>query len=515
MVSSPVTAGMFMMSCSKDLLVEAKSLWAALFEILETKKMSRANCIAHLCIPVVLVCLAIVAAAGWLTGRDDQLDNVLRFSQVSEEKPSPVSRLVLVIDVSRSLHITAPRYLSLTISGGQMRRNLEGFDFSSEKLKTMAAALAPTYVRFGGTMADYLHFDPDGVDSPDPEEESEELPQYFDSLFEGPLDQKKKNKLSNFTMSGERWDNLTRFCDEADWDIMWDFNLLYSRKGQWDPSYAKKFLKYNAARGVKIPSFQLGNEPNLYKRKYNINIGAHELADDFHILKDLIAEFPQYDVSGIYGPDPTNLDKHKSARNYLAKFLKDGGCEAVNEVSLHQWLDKLGLAAKNGVTHVFRQTFFGSNYALLTRELEPNPDFFLSVLYKRLVEGPVFHVVTAGMSPQLRLYAHCVRKGYYNYPDGALVVYYLNMAGTLSHVALDRYQNTVVDLFVFTPGDGDGLKSRKINMNGKLLAMKGAKMPKMKPLLHTGDIPVPPESYGFIVIPYAEVPLCKIYHRSA
>ena len=40
-------------------------------------------------------------------------------------------------------------------------------------------------------------------------------------------------------------------------------------------------------------------------------------------------------------------------------------------------------------------------------------DFFLTVLYKRLVEGPVFHVITTDVSPQLRLYAHCARTSYY------------------------------------------------------------------------------------------------------
>ena len=52
---------------------------------------------------------------------------------------------------------------------------------------------------------------------------------------------------------------MTRFCDDVGWDIMWDFNLFFWKDGLWDPTDANKFLKYSAARGVRMPAFQLGN----------------------------------------------------------------------------------------------------------------------------------------------------------------------------------------------------------------------------------------------------------------
>ena len=39
----------------------------------------------------------------------------------------------------------------------------------------------------------------------------------------------------------------------------------------------------------------------------------------------------------------------------------------------HRWLDKLGLSAKYRGTHVFRQSFYGGNYALIDDKLNPNP----------------------------------------------------------------------------------------------------------------------------------------------
>lgn len=37
------------------------------------------------------------------------------------------------------------------------------------------------------------------------------------------------------------------------------------------------------------------------------------------------------------------------------------------------WLDKLGVAAKTGLDVVVRQTLFQGHYALVDKNLEPNP----------------------------------------------------------------------------------------------------------------------------------------------
>ncbi|GFO07154.1 heparanase [Plakobranchus ocellatus] len=490
-------------------------------------------------------------------------------------------RFEVFVETSISLHYTSPRFLSLTISASEFARKdrMRAFDYSSKKLQNLAAALSPTNIRFGGTYADFLHFDPNGSDSLLPSGWSQEEEDVFDSgFFTTQLDRKRVN----FTLPGSRWDNMTRFCDKVGWDIMWDFNLFYWKDGLWDPTNAKTFLKYSAARGVRMPSFQLGNEPNSFQHNFNFSIEPDVLVKDFNILRDLIAEFPQYDASGIYGPENTNLDRHGSSRQYLSRFLAAGGCDAVTEIGLHHyyldgrtatvsdflnpevldtlklqldyaynitwgtcrlrkpirltetssafgggaeglsngyvagflWLDKLGLSAKHGVTHLFRQTFFGGRYSLIDMKLNPNPDFFLTLLYKRLIEGPVFKVITSGFSPMMRLYAHCASKRYYNFPDGTLVVYYLNLGTETVSLSMEEYQNAELLLYSLTPGDSLGMKSKKVKLNGRLLEMNGAELPLMKPRSHTGDIPVEQQSFGFIVIPSAEVPLCKVYHRS-
>ena len=65
---------------------------------------------------------------------DDITINVLHFENLEASKEkiddySPLQRMVLVIDVSSSLHITPPHYISLNIDSNQIRYKLKGFDF--------------------------------------------------------------------------------------------------------------------------------------------------------------------------------------------------------------------------------------------------------------------------------------------------------------------------------------------------------------------------------------------------
>ena len=71
----------------------------------------------------------------------------------------------------------------------------------------MAAALSPTNIRFGGTYADFLHFDPDGVDDssqPDMTLEKIEEQYVMDSgYFAEDVDRKS---FKNVTLPGGKHD---------------------------------------------------------------------------------------------------------------------------------------------------------------------------------------------------------------------------------------------------------------------------------------------------------------------
>jgi heparanase 1 len=72
------------------------------------------------------------------------------------------------------------------------------------------------------------------------------------------------------------------------------------------------------------------------------------------------------------------------------------------------WLDQLGLMARSGQSLVVRQTLAGMDYGMLDSDtLEPRPDYWNSLLWKRLMGPRVFRVRVVGeQGGLLRVYAH-------------------------------------------------------------------------------------------------------------
>ncbi|GFR83205.1 hypothetical protein ElyMa_005969800 [Elysia marginata] len=85
---------------------------------------------------LALVIVATTTSAFSIPGWEESSDRVLRFAQQDNTTSSAAGvasgrppRFVLIIEVTKSNHIITPRYMSITISGGQMSKGLEGFDF--------------------------------------------------------------------------------------------------------------------------------------------------------------------------------------------------------------------------------------------------------------------------------------------------------------------------------------------------------------------------------------------------
>jgi len=73
------------------------------------------------------------------------------------------------------------------------------------------------------------------------------------------------------------------------------------------------------------------------------------------------------------------------------------------------WLDKLGYSARAGLNVVTRQSLFGGDYAMVSPDLVPNPDWWVSVLYKHFVSEKVLKLTTPQFD-YIRLYMHCTPK---------------------------------------------------------------------------------------------------------
>ena len=194
----------------------------------------------------------------------------------------------------------------------------------------------------------------------------------------------------------------------------------------------------------------------------------------------------------------------------------DGGVRGVSNsyIAGFMWLDKLGVAARLKHKVVVRQTFYGGWYSLINREtLDPFPDYWSAFLYKKLVGSRVLEVHDGtSLGRTVRVYAHCTstRSGY---DTGSLVLIALNTQHNMAQLVLaGGLEKLSVDQYLLTPGESDNLTSQTVRLNGKLLNMvNDTFLPNVKPeaIIPPKSIILPPVSYGFFVVPNAQVEACQ------
>ncbi|KAM9841251.1 heparanase isoform 2-T2 [Aulostomus maculatus] len=195
-----------------------------------------------------------------------------------------------------------------------------------------------------------------------------------------------------------------------------------------------------------------------------------------------------------------------------------GGAAGLSDsfVAGFMWMDKLGLAAKLGLNVVMRQTFIGSgSYHLLDDNMDPLPDYWLSLLYKRLVGPEVLAV--QGFSifskrPKVRVYLHCTTR---SYRSGAVTLMTMNMNRKPARISLPPPLSTsTVDAFVLeSDAKGQkGLTSRLVMLNGDVLKMVDDQtLPPLrgKELPAAEILTLPAFSLGFYVFTGPKLAACQ------
>lgn len=181
------------------------------------------------------------------------------------------------------------------------------------------------------------------------------------------------------------------------------------------------------------------------------------------------------------------------------------------------WLDKLGVAANLGHRVVVRQTFAHSSYSVIGAQSRhgkwdslPNPDYWSSILWRRLVGSKVLRVQGGlELGRAVRAYAFCAAN-----TSGGVAVVVLNTNTFEVDVQLDlpSGSRSVADVYMLTSYP-DLATSRDVFLNGELLRLADAstgELPPQKPWqVAAGEaIVMPARSYGFIVLPGAAVGVC-------
>ncbi|XP_056303112.1 heparanase isoform X1 [Danio aesculapii] len=342
---------------------------------------------------------------------------------------------------------------------------------------------------------------------------------------------------------------LLKYCESRQYVMSWEL-------GNEPNSYEKK-------AGVRVDGYQLGQDfVHLHKilqesAIYNsTGLYGPDVSQPKDHRKDLLTGFLEtggkvinactwhhYYVNGRDTSledflDPEVLDSLATKINEVLKMVEavspgkkvwlgetssayGGGAVGLSDtfVAGFMWLDKLGLAAKLGLDVVIRQVLIGSGtYHLVDDNLDPLPDYWLSLLYKRLVGQEVLKAdvtFNSGLKKPIRVYLHCTNKMSTQYKEGAVTLFALNLNQNEATISLPaRMVNGSIEAFVLQSDEAgeQGLYSRSVRLNGELLKMvddrtlpplTGRELPSDK------HIKLPAFSFAFYVLIDAQAAVCK------
>ena len=273
----------------------------------------------------------------------------------------------------------------------------------------------------------------------------------------------------------------------------------------WRPPVRDKFLKEfltninRSIDGLTYHQYYMDNQQPVSKF-YNPDL-----------LDDLIAEIQQVQsIMKESGASSIKLWMGETSSAY------SGGVPGVSDsyIAGFMWLDKLGIAARLRHDVVIRQAFYGGSYSLINMEtLDPFPDYWSSFLYKNLVGSRVLEVYGGiSLGRTVRVYAHCTSERS-RYDTGGLVLIALNTQHSdVQLVLTNGLEKLPVYQYLFTPGQNNNLTSQTVRLNGELLQLvNDTFLPNVEPKTISPDyIILPPVSYGFFVIPDAQVDACHM-----
>ncbi|MGD0871887.1 MAG: hypothetical protein ABSB88_20245 [Bryobacteraceae bacterium] len=432
-------------------------------------------------------------------------------------------------------------------------------DLINPRLRKLAAALGPAYVRVSGTWANTTYF----------QNSDDAAPANPPTGFNGVLTRRQ-------------WKGVVDFSRAVDARIVTSFAASAGTRdasGVWTPAQARQFLAYTKSIGGSITAAEYMNEPTFAESggapkgydaaAYARDIAvfrpfARQVAPGMVILgpgsvgegtplvpagmvkgllktEDLLsATGPVFDAfsyhfygavskrcagmapaSGTSAEDALSeewlsrtgrveafyadlRDRFEPGKPLWVTETADAGCGGnpwgATFLDSFRYLNQLGLLAQKGVQVVAHNTLASSDYGLLDEHtLSPRPNYWSALLWRRLM-GPT--VLDPGLSPPpgLHLYAHCLR----GHPGGVALLA-INTGRTASQslelpTESDRYSLTARNL-----------EDTRIDLNGNELRLgSDDELPRLAGVpTQSGRVTFAPASITFLAIPNAHNGSCR------
>ncbi|XP_027316533.1 inactive heparanase-2 isoform X2 [Anas acuta] len=487
-----------------------------------------------------------------------------------EKSPGVKGRTLILLDVNTKspVRIISENFLSLQLDPSIIHDGWLDF-LSSRRLVTLARGLAPAFLRFAGKRTDFLQFH--NVKNP-AKSRGGPGPDYYLKNYE---DARSLDKLYNFAdCSGLHLIfalNALRRNPNNSWNSSNALSLLkYSASKKYNISWelGNEPNNYRTLIGRSVNGSQLGKDYiqlrsllqliRTYSRAnlYGPNIGRPRknviaLLEGFmkvagstvdavtwqhYYIDGRVAKVTDFLKTRLLDTLSDQIRKIQKVVNTYTPGKKiwlegigatsAGGMNNLSDsyAAGFLWLNTLGLLASQGIDVVVRHSFLdhGHNH-LVDQNFNPLPDYWLSLLYKRLIGPKVLAIHVAGLQrkprpgrvirDKLRIYAHCTSYHNHNYVRGSITLYIINLHRSRKKIKLaGTLRDKIVHQYLLQPYGKDGLHSKSVQLNGQPLAMvDDGTLPELKPRpLRAGrTLVIPPLTMSFYVVKNVNALACR------
>lgn len=419
-----------------------------------------------------------------------------------------------------------------------LKWKIEPIDLYEKKLRNLASALGPTYIRVSGTWANGVYFqnnDAPKLSSP---------PAGF------------KNILTR-----QQWKGVVDFCKAVDGKLVSSFPIsdgMRDENGKWQPQQVKAILDYTKAIGGEISAAEFFNEPSHASHgDAPKGYTGIQFAQEYALFKSFVAKAApnmtiigpgstgeggilpsglDLSVDALLSPSPKptfdvftyhyygnvsqrcmggqkpelalssewlsktekGLEFYQSARDKYnpqapiwltetAETACGGNPWAAMYIDSFRYLEQLGRLAKKGVQVVMHNTLARSEYALLDHDTHnPRPNYWAALLWNKLMGSQVFE--GEQLEPGVDIFVHNSKKQ----PNGkSVLILNTREEATTVTIPTDAMQ------YLLT---ADELLTKKVKLNGtemKLTANDNVPTIQGKPV-KKGQVDLPAHSILFL-----------------
>ena len=429
-------------------------------------------------------------------------------------------------------------------------------DLSDEKLRQLAAALGPSYVRVSGTWANATYF-PESADF------EGDAPEGFDTV-----------------LTHAQWRGVIGFAAAADGEIVTSFATSKGARdedGKWTSGQAQRLVDFTKAAGGRIAAAEFSNEPNMlwltqppegyggeeYRADYTrfanwlrknspdtllLAPGSAEIGEPFRSMSiadpsrpmiesdELITtdtptpdafsfhfyagasqrcgQIPGFDLTKALDPEwlssidaaiarVTELRDRTAPEAPLwdtetGETACGGNPWAKTFADTFRFVDVLGRSAAQGVEVFMHNTLAASDYGLLDEGTHaPRPNYWAAVLWNRIMGTRVLEAPTS-QSGELHLYAHCLRDD-----TGGVGLAAVN----IGEAEVTINPGTGAQVWLLTAPEID---SQAMTVNGSAPGLsESGELTGLDAVDTDGDFSIPGQSIAFFAAPNASNAACE------